>query len=118
MFAGIQQIKLKTKQIDFNNVFVQAELKGKDSIYLMMPPSGVEYIRYNNKSIVWKLLKSLYGMADAPRFWFEKKKEGLKSLGFEASAHNKCLSIHRKRIILLLPVNTCLVCGQNADIRQ
>ena len=64
---------LKTRQIDFDNAFVQAELDEKESIYVSLPV-GVDHPTHDNKEVALKLLKSLYGMTTAPKLWFLKAK--------------------------------------------
>ena len=64
---------LKTRQIDFDNAFVQAELSEKDSIHCTLTV-GMEHPTHFNKDVVLKLMKSLHGKHDAPKFWFLKVK--------------------------------------------
>ena len=71
---------LKTRQINFDSAFVQAESSDKDSICCTLPV-GVEHPTHFNKDVVLKLMKSLCGMNDAPKFWFLKVKQGLEDFG-------------------------------------
>ena len=105
---------LKTRQIDFDNVFVWAELSEKDSIHCTLRV-GVEHPTHFNRDVVLKLMKSLNGMQDAPKFWFFKAKKGLRELGFEPSEHDQCLFLHKeKKILLLLCVDDCMLfCEDN-----
>ena len=109
VLAFALQMKLKTRQIDVDNVFVQAELKEEESIYVTLPVV-VHHAIYRSKDIVLKLLKSLYGMKEAPKLWYQKITGGLIEMGFERSQHDQCLFMHKeKKIILLLYTDDCLL---------
>ena len=57
----------KTKQVDFSNAFVQAELE--EDVYIGLP-SGFEGPEgQDRKEVVLKLNKSLYGLVQAPMYW-------------------------------------------------
>ena len=66
-------MRLKTWQIDFNNVFVQVKLEVKDSSYVALT-IGLNHTVHCSKDIVLELLKSLYGVKDSTKFWFWKVK--------------------------------------------
>jgi hypothetical protein len=106
VLAFALQMKLKTRQIDFDNAFVQAELKEEESIYVTLPV-GVHHAIHRSKDVALKLLKSLYGMKEAPKLWYQKVTAGLVKMGFERSQHDQCLFMHKdKRIILLLTLTS------------
>ena len=110
--------KLKTRQIDFDNAFVQAELTEDESIFCSLPP-GADHATHDKTEVVLKLLRSLYGMKDAPKFWFRKVKKGLEDLGFVASEHDQCLFMHKeKKILLLLYVDDCMLFCENDTVLQ
>ena len=109
VLAFALQLKLKTRQIDFDNAFVQAELKEKESIYVTLPV-GVHHPTHRREEVALKLLKSLYGMKEAPKLWYQKVTAGLIEMGFERSQHDQCLFMHKnKKIILLLYTDDCLL---------
>ena len=75
-----------TRQVDYTNAFAQAELK--EDVYvecprLFGPASG--------KDKVLHLRKSLYGLRQAPRTFFEKLKAGLQERGWIQSEIDPCL---------------------------
>jgi hypothetical protein len=75
-----------TRQVDYTNAFAQAELKEDVFVEcprLFGPASG--------KDKVLHLRKSLYGLRQAPRTFFEKLKAGLLERGWIQSEIDPCL---------------------------
>ena len=75
-----------TRQVDYRQAFIQAELK--EPIYAELPPGGW---RQSNPGKVMKLKKSLYGNCRAPQMWYLHLKRGLEARGFKQSAFDPCL---------------------------
>jgi Reverse transcriptase (RNA-dependent DNA polymerase) len=86
-----------TRQVDYTNAFAQAELK--EEVY-------VEYPRMFGSKIgsgrVLHLLKSLYGLRQAPRTFFEKLKAGLEERGWKQSVIDPCLFLKQGMICVVL----------------
>ena len=57
---------------------------------------------------VFKLSKSVYGLAQAPLAWFNKLSQGLQKVGFQPSNHDPCLFISDK-VICIVYVDDCLM---------
>ena len=74
MTLAIQQ-GWATKQVDFSNAFVQAELVKK--VYIKVP-SMFE----SEGDSVLELNKSLCGLVEAPLLWYNHLKQGFKKSGF------------------------------------
>lgn len=68
------------RQIDVNTAFLNAKLV--DEVY-MVQPQGFDYPNYPKR--VCKVLKSIYGLKQEPRAWFEKLQTGLVHLHLKAS---------------------------------
>ena len=97
---------LHCHHVDVNNAFTQAPLK--ERIY-MKPPPGVILPRGR----VWALKKSLYGLKQAARDWYNMCSTTLQDLGFRASPREPCLFHHATRDLhLLLYVDDCLVASR------
>jgi hypothetical protein len=77
---------LHTRCIDFSNAFVQAPLD--TPIYVHLPRG---YRHDGDQDVCLKLVKSLYGIAQAPRLWFEHLKAKLERRGFKQSRLDPCL---------------------------
>jgi hypothetical protein len=90
---------LESKQIDYTLAFCQANLD--EPVYVEMPQS------FQVPGMVLKLKKSLYGLAVAPKLFFETLKEALESRGFVPSKIDPCMFVHGKMICLIY-VDDCL----------
>ena len=79
------QLKLKTAQVDYTAAFPQAPLD--DEVYVEMPRG------FKEPGFVYKLQKSLYGLKQSPKNFFEHLKSQLEGIGFEQSNADACLFI-------------------------
>ena len=99
------------KQVDFSNTFVQAKLDKE--VYITMPPMFTDDAM-DPKELCLKLKRSLYGMVDAPRYWYLHLKEGLHKLGFQQSENDPGIYFGRG-MVLILYVDDLLVCGPDKE---
>ena len=83
---------LNIKQIDYTLAFCQATLD--EPVYVEMPHG------YVIPGKVLKLKKSLYGLAVAPKLFFETLKEALEIRGFVTSKTDQCMFVHKDIIDL------------------
>ena len=100
-----------TRQVDYTNAFAQAELK--EDVYvecprLFGPASG--------KDKVLHLRKSLYGLRQAPRTFFEKLKAGLLERGWIQSAIDPCLFLKLGMICVVYVDDTIFASSNVADL--
>ena len=65
--------------LDYKTAFLQGKAIDRD-VYLR-PPS-----EFRNKNKIWKLRKTVYGLADAPRVWFLRLREEILRLGAKESS--------------------------------
>ncbi|RAQ99895.1 CoA-transferase family III [Stemphylium lycopersici] len=86
---------LHLHQVDVNNAFTESTLY--EDIF-MLPPPGVEL----PPNMVFKILKSLYGLKQAARDWNQLCVSKLREIGFTQSEVDPCLLIHKKREIIIL----------------
>jgi hypothetical protein len=92
-------LDLATRQVDYTAAFLHAPLD--DEVYCHMPRG------YRQEGKVLKLKRSLYGLRQSPKNFFEHLKEKLESLGFEQSSADPCLFIQDKMICITY-VDDCL----------
>ena len=66
-----------TKQIDFSNAFVQAPMTR--DIYVSLPAKFMTEAGEECDEVCLKLLKSLYGLREAPKLWGDWLAKGIES---------------------------------------
>ena len=65
----------KTKQVDFSNAFVQAHLSEEVYISLLSMYSEIREIDIDRDTLIMKLARSLYGLVQAPLYWYNHLKQ-------------------------------------------
>ncbi|CAH9106825.1 unnamed protein product, partial [Cuscuta europaea] len=93
-------------QIDVDNVFLHGDLR--EEVYMHLPPGYSS----STPGMVCRLLRSLYGLRQAPRCWFSKLTTFLKSYGFVQSHADYSLFTLRKNnniICVLVYVDDLLI---------
>ena len=78
-------------------------------------PSGVTRIdetNCNRRIYVLRLNKSLYGLKQAGRNWFEKLQTGLEDRGFIQSRVDKCVFLEDNCIVVMY-VDACIILGKD-----
>ena len=113
------QMKLKTRQRDFDNAFVQAELNEKEQICVTLSV-GIHHAIHRSKDVALKLLKHLCGMKEASKLWHQKVTTEFMLMGFERSQHNQWKFMHKKKkTVLLLHTDDCLLfCETDEMLKQ
>ncbi|KAL5770394.1 hypothetical protein ACOSP7_014548 [Xanthoceras sorbifolium] len=107
--ASIRQWHIS--QMDVKNTFLNGDLH--EEVYMASPP-GVSH----NPGEVCKLKKSLYGLKQALRAWFEKFSTVITSFGFSSSNHDSALFVkctNDGRILLSLYVDDMIITGDDVD---
>jgi len=63
-----------------------------------------------------RLEKSLYGLKEAGRLWYQLLRSKLVDLGFVSGTTDPCVFRHKhKKIVLLVYVDDCLIAATNED---
>ena len=102
-----------TCSIDFANAFVQAKLKKPVWIHL---PRGFRSALSGKTCL--KLLKSLYGLAEAPRLWNLHLFEAIKDLGFVQSKIDPCLGMKPDIFLVFFCDDTGVAAKSEAVIHE
>jgi hypothetical protein len=92
---------LATKQVDYTNAFCQADLD--EEVYVRMPKL------FEKPGHVFRL-KSVYGLRQSPKNFYETLKEALEDRGFIQSQHDPCLFISDTVICLFLCGRLLVLC--------
>jgi hypothetical protein len=98
-------------QLDVKNTFLNGELC--EDVY-MRPSLGYSV----PEGIVCYLRRSLYGLKQAHRAWFQRFASVVTTVGFSVSAHDPALFIHmslRGRTLLLLYVDDMIITGDDPE---
>jgi hypothetical protein len=97
-------------QSDVYVAFLNALLKEK--LYVR-PPPPIEL----PSGHVWLLLKSLYGLVQAPRAWYDTLTTKLVQMGFRVSPFDPCVYIHTtKQLIISVHVDDIRIYAATQDI--
>lgn len=99
------------RQLDINNAFLHGNLV--EEVFMSQPEGFVT----GDALLVCKLKKSLYGLRQAPRAWFDKLTKTLCSLGFHRAKSDASLFIRyspTSTIYLLVYVDDIIVTGSNS----
>ena len=105
---------LLVHQMDVKTAFLNGELE--EEIYMEQPDG---FVVDGQEGKVCKLLKSLYGLRQAPKQWHEKFERTLTSTGFVANEADKCVYYRHgggEGVILCLYVDDILIFGTNLKV--
>jgi hypothetical protein len=97
-------------QLDVKNVFLNGKLR--DDVY-MRPPPGYSV----PEGMVCHIRRSLYGLKQASRSWFQRFASVVTAAGFSASTHDPTLFVHvspRGRTLLLY-VDDMIITGDDLE---
>ena len=101
-----------TRQVDYTNAFAQAELN--EEVYVEPPRM---FGPKSGKDCVLRLLKSLYGLRQAPRTFFEKLRQGLLDRGYVQSDIDPCLFM-KQDVICVCYVDDTIFAGPDPQILE
>ena len=103
------QYSWSLRQLDLSNAFLHGSLK--EHVFMRQPPGFVDPHHFSH---VCLLQKSIYGLRQAPRAWFEKFSSHLLTVGFTASLADPSLFVYKSVstvIYLLLYVDDIILTG-------
>ncbi|PKU83242.1 Retrovirus-related Pol polyprotein from transposon TNT 1-94 [Dendrobium catenatum] len=101
-----------TLQLDISNAFLHGDLQ--EEVFMKQPPG---FIDSQQPDYVCKLHKSLYGLRQAPRQWYNKLTQSLIQFGFIFSKADPSLLIFTKshiQLYLLIYVDDLLLTGNDS----
>jgi hypothetical protein len=96
------------KQMDVDSAFLNAELKDVE-IYMQQPAGFVE-----GEDLVCHLLKSIYGLKQASREWYQLLLVFLLENGFTPSRMDPCIFL-RENIIIFIYVDDLLIAARTKE---
>jgi len=102
-------------QMDVHNAFLHGDLD--DEVYMKLPSN----FKVSQPGAVCKLQKSLYGLRQAPRFWFSKLSSVLTCYGFQQSQKDHYLFTLNKnniQLVVLVYVDDLVIAGNDGNVIQ
>ncbi|RVX16933.1 Retrovirus-related Pol polyprotein from transposon RE1 [Vitis vinifera] len=105
------------QQFDVKNVFLHGELS--EEVYMDLPPGCMVPEKQCQK--VCKLKKSLYGLKQSPRAWFERFTKSMRAFGYRQSNSDHTLFLkkqHGKITTLIVYVDDMVVTGNDPEERK
>lgn len=97
--------------LDVKSAFLNGELQ--ETVFVSQPPS---FEVRNKEHLVYKLLKALYGLHQAPRAWYARLNRYLESLGFSKCPYEQAVYTKKEGpevLIIGVYVDDLLVTGTN-----
>jgi Reverse transcriptase (RNA-dependent DNA polymerase) len=104
------------KQLDVHNVFLHSDLK--EQVFMSQLPGFIDTTKPN---YICFLSKSIYGLKQSPRAWFQKLSQSLLDFDFVASNYDPSLFLYHTNghiIILLIYVNDIILTASNPVLTQ
>jgi len=98
-------------QIDIKGAYLNGELTKNEVIYMKQPP-GYSVSAKNGKVLVCRLRKTLYGLKQSGRRWYQKLVEIMEKLGFSRCEVDQAVFYRRgegKLMIVLVHVDDCTI---------
>jgi len=102
--------------MDVKTTFLHRDLE--EEIYMKQHEG---FVVKGKKELVWKLKKSLYGLKQSPRMWYQKFDTFIQGLGFTRSKADHCVYFNLivdHVIYLVLYVDDMLLVGNDKEIIQ
>ena len=91
LLAIANQLNLEVHQMDVSTAFLNGELE--EEIYMSQPEG---YVKEGEEELVCKLNKSIYGLKQSSRCWFNTIDEFLENSGYTKSSSDPCIYIKRE----------------------
>ena len=107
---------LEVHQIDIKGAYLNRELTDDEVIYMKQPPGYP--VSPDLNQVLW-LLKSLYGLKQAGRRWYQRLVKIMEALGFKRCDVDQAVFYHRKGatlIIVLVHVDDCMITGTSITL--
>lgn len=118
MLAVAVQKNYTISQVDIKGAFLHAKLPENDHIWVRLPK--IDGVSAANGQIV-KLVKSLYGLRQAPKLWYKLLAETLSKAGFRRSKYSDCLFIGgstSRPVYIVAYVDDLLVLGAHTTVES
>ena len=107
----------ETGQIDIKSAYLNGELTNDEVIFMKQAP-GYEVVEEGKGVLVYRLRKSLCGLKQAGRCWYQKLVDIMSKLGFERCEGDQAVFYRRSErvdvlIVVLVHVDDCMNVGKS-----
>ena len=103
--------RYKASQLDFTSAFLQGKIDKE--IYMTGPPG------HSNEGEVVLLQKSIYGVRQAPRIWYQTLIAHLQTLGFRELVSDTCVMKHEtEKFFILIFVDDLILLTKNDKMKK
>lgn len=105
--------KYIVKHLDVKSAFLNGNIQ--EEIYMEQPQG---FIQKGNEQLVCRLQKSIYGLKQAAKSWYDTLNEVLDKIGFIRSKADNCLyikQIDQNFVYILIYVDDILICSKYED---
>ncbi|CAN1150187.1 Copia protein [Linum perenne] len=103
-------------QLDVKNAFLNGTLD--EEVYMSLPPGFEKQLGAGSSNGVCYLQKSLYGLKQSPRAWFERFGKAIARFGYTQSQTDHTMFFkhfdHGKMVVLIVYVDDIIVTGNDA----
>ena len=106
----------KIDTFDFHSAFLNGEFDENEEIYMEQPPG---YEEKNRREYVLRLLKTIYGLKQASRKWYEIICRLMIELGFTRSESDPAVFYWHKgndRMVIVVHVDDCTIVGNSQEL--
>ena len=103
----------KTRQLDFIMAFPQAPIQ--TPLYMNIPKGYKTPKDKNNRPMVLKLVRNIYGQKQGPKVWGDFLHQGLTKASFKQSQVDPCLYYH-PGLIFLVYIDDCLLLSSTDEL--
>ena len=114
IMALVAHFDIELHQMDIKTAFLNGEID--ETIYMEQPEN---FVIGDPKSMVCKLKKSLYGLKQSPRLWYQKFHKIISSFGFVINLADECIYHKfsgRKYIFLIIYVDDILLATNDLNL--
>ena len=106
----------KIDTFDFHSAFLNGEFDENEEIYMEQPPG---YEEKNKKEYVLRLLKTIYGLKQSSRKWYEIICRLMAGLGFARSESDPAVFHWHEgdnRMVIVVHVDDCTIVGNSQEL--
>lgn len=100
--------------LDVKTAFLNGEIR--EEVYVQQPEG---FVQKGREDLVYRLVKALYGLRQAPRAWYEKLSRFLEELGLQRCPHEHAVytkKIDKEILIITVYVDDILVTGTSVGV--